>query len=86
METYPGTHSPGVAAPWLREYLPHIGSRHKWFSQQTNLKEDDIVVVIDPNATRRDWKVGLVRVVNAKVGDGVLKRPITKLSPLEMNS
>ena len=37
---------------WLREYLPHIGSRHKWFSQQENLKEDDTVVVIDPNAAR----------------------------------
>ena len=47
---------------WLREYLPHIGSRHKWFSQQKNLKEDDTVVVIDPNATRRDWEVGRIAV------------------------
>ena len=58
------------------------------------MKEDDVVIVIDPDA-RRDWKVcrilrtypgadGLVRVVDVKVGDKILKRPITKLSPLEM--
>ena len=80
---------------WLREYLPYIGSRHKWFSKDKNLKEDDVVIVIDPDARRRDWKVGrivrtypgadgLVRVVDVKVGDKILKRPITKLSPLEM--
>ena len=80
---------------WLREYLPYIGSRHKWFSKEKNLKEDDVVIVIDPDARRRDWKVGrivrtypgadgLVRVVDVKVGDKILKRPITKLSPLEM--
>lgn len=65
----------------------YIDSRHKWFSEKENLKEDDVVVVIDPDARRRDLKVGrivrtypgaegLVRVVDVKV--------ITKLSPLEM--
>ena len=82
---------------WLREYLPHIGSRHKWFLQQENLKEDDTVVVIDPNAARKDWKVGrivrtypggdgFVRVVDVKVGDRILKRPVTRLSPLELSN
>ena len=80
---------------WLREYLPYIGSRNKWFSKEVNLKEDDVVVVIDPKARRRDWKVGgvvrtypggdgLVRVVDVKVGDTILQRPVSKLSPLEM--
>lgn len=80
---------------WLKEYLPYIGSQHKWFSKEKNLKEDDVVIVIDPDARRGDWKVGrilrtypgadgLVRVVDVKVGDKILKRPITKLSPLEM--
>ena len=80
---------------WLREYLPYIGSQQKWFVKKENLKEDNVVVVIDPDAKRRDWKVGrivrtypgadgLVRVVDVKVGDKILKRPISKLSPLEM--
>ena len=69
---------------WLREYLPYIGSRHKWFSKEKNLKEDDVVIMIDPDARRRDWKKGrivrtypgadgLVRVVDVKVGDKILK-------------
>ena len=37
---------------WLKEYLPYIGSRHKWFSKEKNLKEDDVVIVIDPDARR----------------------------------
>ena len=80
---------------WMKEYLPHIGFRHKWFLPTANLKEDDIVVIIDPNAARREWKIGriqrtypgsdeLVRVVDVRVGDKVLKRPITRISPLEI--
>ena len=38
---------------WMKEYLPHIGSRHKWFLPTANLKEGDIVAIIDPNAARR---------------------------------
>jgi len=61
-----------------------------------NLKEDGEVVVIDPKARRRrDWKVGrvfrtypgedgLMRVVDVKGGDTILQRPVSKLSPLEM--
>ena len=75
----------------MREYLPHIGSRQKWF-----LKIGDVVMVIDPNAARREWKVGcvertypgrdqLVRVVDVHVGDKILKRPITRISPLEFS-
>jgi len=53
------------------------------------------LVVIHPKARRRDWRVGrvvrtypggdgLVRVVDVKVGDTTLQRPVSKLSPLEM--
>lgn len=65
-------------------------------SHELGLKEDDTVVVTDANTSRKNWKVGrvvrtypsedgLVRVVDVKVGDRILKRPVTKLSPLEMN-
>ena len=78
----------------MREYLPHIGSRQKWFRPTENHKVGDVVIVIDPNAARREWKVGcvehtypgrdqLVRVVD--VGDKILKRPITRISPLEFS-
>ena len=51
-----------------------------------------IVVLIDPNTARNDWKVGrivstypggdgLLRVVDVKVADQILKRPVTRLLP-----
>ena len=80
---------------WMREYLQHIGSRPKWFFPVDNIQVGDVVIVIDPNAARRDWKVGrieqtypdpdgLVRVVDVRVKDKVLKRLITRISPLEI--
>ena len=80
---------------WMREYLPHIGSRPKWFFPVDNIQVGDVVIVIDPNAARRDWKVGrieqtypdpdgLVRVADVRVKDKVLKRLITRISPLEI--
>ena len=79
---------------WMKEYLPHIGSRQKWFFPTENLKVGDVVMVIGPNASRREWKVGriertypgrdqLVRVVYVRVGDKILNRPVTRISPLE---
>jgi hypothetical protein len=80
---------------WIKEYLPHIGSRKKWFLPTKNLNVGDVVVVIDPDAARREWKVerikqvypgndGLVRVIDVKVGGRVLRRSIIRVSPLEM--
>lgn len=80
---------------WMKEYIPHIGSRKKWFSSQKNLKVGEVVVVIDADMARRDWKVGrieqvypgndgLVRVVDVKVRGRTLRRPISVISPLEM--
>ena len=82
---------------WMKEYLPHIGSRHKWFFPAVNLQVGHVVMVIDPNASRREWKGGriectypgrdqLVRVVDVRVGDKVLRRPVTRISPLEVTN
>ena len=51
-------------------------------------------MVFDPSTARREWKVGriectypgsdqLVRVVDVRVGDKLLKRSVTRISPLE---
>ena len=82
---------------WMKEYLPHIGSRHKWFFPEVNLQVGDVVMVIDPNAARRERNVGriectypgrdqLVRVADVRVGDKVLRRPVTRISPLEITN
>ena len=52
-------------------------------------------MIIDPDVARREWKVGraeqvypgndgLVRVIDVNVGGRVLRRSITRVSPLEM--
>ena len=32
---------------WMHEYVTSIGSRQKWFHKQENMKEGDIVLVVD---------------------------------------
>ena len=77
---------------WMREYITSIGSRRKWFGQKENLKDGDVVLVIDSDTPRRNWKVGvgvhpggdgLVRVVDVKVGDCTYRRSISRISRLE---
>ena len=75
--------------------MKSIGSCQKcFFRQKTLIKVGDVVMVIDPNASRREWKVGriertypgrdlLVRVVDVRVGDKILNRPATRISTLE---
>ena len=68
----------------MKEYLPQIGSRQKWYFCNDNLRVGDVVVVIDPGTVRRQWKVGrieqtypgpdgLVRVVDVRVNGKTLK-------------
>ena len=79
---------------WMKEYLPHIHFRQKWLFPTENLKVGDVVMIIDPSAARREWRVGriertypgsdqLVRVADIRVGDKILKRSVTRISPLE---
>ena len=79
---------------FMKEYLPQVGSRQKWYFRNDNLLVGD-VVVIDSGIVRRQWNVwrmeqtylgpvGLVRVVDVRVNGEALKRPITRISPLEI--
>ena len=79
----------------MKEYLPQIGSRQKWYFRNDNLQVVDVVVGIDPGTVRRQWNVGrieqtypgpdgLVRVVGVRVYGKTLKRAITRISPLEI--
>ena len=79
----------------MKEYLPQIGSRQKWYFHNNNLRVGDVVVVIDPGTVRRQWNVGrieqtypgpdgLMRVVDVWVNGKTLTRPITRISQLEI--
>ncbi|XP_068723473.1 uncharacterized protein [Montipora capricornis] len=67
----------------------------KWYFRNHSLQVGDVVIVIDPGTVRRLWNVGrieqtypgpdgLVRVVSVRVNGKTLKRPMTRLSPLEI--
>jgi hypothetical protein len=81
---------------WIKEFLPSLNIRNKWFHQKRNLKVGDVVLVVEANAKRGDWPLGritevrpgadgLVRVVKVKVGKTIYKRPVHRLCPLEID-
>ena len=66
----------------------------QWFQGRRNLQKGDVVLVIEPHATRREWLLGritetypgadgLVRVVKVRYGGREYLRPISRLCPLE---
>ncbi|XP_053699091.1 uncharacterized protein LOC128746066 [Sabethes cyaneus] len=77
---------------WIKEYLPTIASRSKWVEDPEQLKEGDLVFVVD-ESTRNGWlrgKIlsatkgldGRVRQAFVKTRNGVLRRPATKIAVL----
>ena len=75
---------------WMTN-IQKLSPCHKWSSARENLVKGDVVLVIEDNAARGQWKMAkvmevypgsdnLIRVVDVKRADGhVLKRPVTKL-------
>lgn len=49
---------------WLRDYLPEITRRTKWFSKVKPIEVDNIVIVVDPELPRNCWPKGRVISVN----------------------
>ena len=75
---------------WMVEILPLLNPRAKWRQEQPDLKVDDVVLLVDKNTPRGQWRLGRVqetfpgrdghvRVVSVKVGTTSLTRPITQL-------
>ena len=79
---------------WRKELLPALNCRKKWFHPTRNMKEGDIALMVEPNATRGDWPLGritevlpgddgLVHVARVKAKDKEYLRPVHRLCPLE---
>ena len=79
---------------WIKEYLPLLQERQKWFSKSRNLVVGDLVLIVDENTPRGHWakglvkatfpdKQGIVRQVELKTAQGQLKRDTRKLCLLE---
>ena len=57
---------------WMKEVLPSLTEREKWFQEQPNLEVGDIVVLIDSSSPRSTWPTG--RVIQTFPGtDGVVR-------------
>ena len=75
----------------MREYLPVLTKRCKWFERVPSLKEGDLVLVCDVNFPRNKWARGRItkafaggdnqiRLAEIKTSAGILRRPAVKLA------
>ena len=55
---------------WRADFLPTLQERRKWTSPRDNLREGDVVLVIDDDTPRSRWPVG--RVIFVRAGNGGL--------------
>lgn len=79
---------------WIKEYLPTIAGRSKWFEDPRDLREGESVIVVD-ESTRNGWLRGRVlsvvkgcdgrvRQAYVKTPTGVLRRPTSKIAILDI--
>ncbi|XP_073841268.1 uncharacterized protein [Musca autumnalis] len=80
---------------WVREYLPCLTLRSKWYEKAKPLKVGDLVIVVDPSNPRNVWpkgrvlettlaKDGQVRSAKIMTSTGILVRPATRLAVLDV--
>ncbi|XP_028169944.1 uncharacterized protein LOC114359669 [Ostrinia furnacalis] len=78
---------------WSSDYLQQLQVRSKWITPSKNIEVDEIVLIKDENLPPGKWamgrvievhpgKDGYVRVVSVKTKNGIMKRPILKLTTL----
>ena len=83
---------------FMREYLPLLSKRKRWQELVKDLEVGELVLQIDPNIPRGQWKLAIVEEVypsesdqkvrrcRIKTSDGTYDRPITQLVSLEFKT
>ncbi len=80
---------------WIKEYLPDLTKRTKWFDLVKPIEEGDIVIVVDHNLPQHSWpkgriiqifpaKDGQVRRVKVQTNNGIYERPASKIAVLNV--
>ncbi|XP_075170238.1 uncharacterized protein LOC142242552 [Haematobia irritans] len=80
---------------WVKEMIPTLTRRNKWFEKVKPIEVGDIVLVVDENAERNSWIKGrVIEVITAKDGqvrrakvktiNGEIERPAAKLAVLDI--
>jgi hypothetical protein len=80
-------------------YLPVLTRRDKWFKENPPMKVGDLVLLVDPNATRKAWERARVikiyksrdsrgRVADIRMPDGTIKqrRSVNRLAKLNLQT
>ncbi|XP_062533439.1 uncharacterized protein LOC134202468 [Armigeres subalbatus] len=86
--------SDSVWRRWIKEYLPVISRRSKWFEEVKEVAEGDLVLIVD-GKIRNQWirgkvekvvqgKDGRVRQAWVRTASGILRRPAVKLALLDV--
>lgn len=88
-----------ISRKFVSQYLPVLTKRTKWFKNFAPIKTGDLVLVIDPNKTRKAWdrarvhKLYLSKDKNARVADllfpdGTIRknRSVKRLAKLDIKS
>lgn len=79
---------------WVREYLPELTRRTKWFTDVPPISIGALVLIVDDDAPRGVWRRGIVdevfagkdgrvRTATVRTSSGVLRRPVTRLALLD---
>ena len=82
---------------WSREYLNHLQQLGKWRTRSANLRPGTLVLLKDELLPPARWSLGrivsthpgddgLVRVVTVRTATSELRRPVTKICPLPVES
>ena len=70
---------------WRHEYLSTLQKRQKWNQPQKNMKTGNIVLVIDDNAARGQWKLGRVTEVHPGQ-DGLVRKVSLEVAQSKVDS
>ncbi|XP_038106574.1 uncharacterized protein LOC119766211 [Culex quinquefasciatus] len=86
-------HTTDIWSRWRDEYLAHLQPRTKWRTTETNVKEDQLVLVKNDNAPPTQWELarivklhpdasGVVRTVTLRRGQAEYLRTVQKICVL----
>lgn len=78
---------------WSSDYLNSIQQRAKWYHEVPNLNRGAVVLLKNESTSPTKWPLGIVeklfpgsdsvvRVVEIRIGDRMIRRPVNKLIPL----
>ena len=78
---------------WMKEYVPTITTRSKWYGDGATVKAGEVVVLKEMKTEKGVWPIvritkvhtgtdGIIRSVDIKTKDGTYHRPLNKLGKL----